>query len=99
DFFYSWKRMLFEGIEPGLFSTPQTDDSRELVASTFRSGDPVKAHEDYCRELGKVILEAERVLRTDGVFSLLYSHASIGGWEALVRAYRPTGLWITSVQP
>lgn len=99
DFFYSWKRVLFESIEPGSFKAEKTDDTRELVASSFRSGEPSKAHEDYCQELGQVMAEAERVLRMEGVFSLLYSHASLGGWEALVRAYRPTGLWITSVQP
>ena len=99
DFFYSWKRLLLVKIDWHLFAAPATDSSRELVASTFRSGSPEAAHEQYCDNLCAAIAEAERVLRPDGLFSLVYSHSSILGWEALVRAYRPTNLRITSVQP
>jgi putative DNA methylase len=99
DFFFSWKRLLFAAIEPELFARGETDCSRELVASAQRSGDADRAHEDYCRELHTVMQEAERVLKRDGVFALLYGHSSLRGWESLVRAYRPTGLRITSVQP
>ena len=99
DFFFAWKRVLFQSIEPDLFRPQRTDDTRELVASTFRSGDAHAAHRDYCDQLGRAIMQAERVLRRDGVFSLVYSHSSLRGWEAVVRAYRPTGLRITSVQP
>jgi len=97
DFFFSWKRLLLEAIEPELFSPTSVDTTHELVASKFRCGDA--AHGDYCRELGEAIAEAERVMKPDGIFALLYSHSSIKGWEALIRAYRPTNLIITSVQP
>ena len=99
DFFFAWKRLLLAAIEPELFENELTDSKHELVASTFRSGTAAKAHEDYCFQMGKAICEAERVLKDDGVFSLLYSHSSLNGWEALVRAYRQSGLRITSVQP
>lgn len=99
DFFYSWKRLLLAKLDPHLFAAPATDSSRELVASTFRSGSPEAAHEQYCENFSEAIAEAERVLKADGVFSLVYSHSSIPGWEAVVRAYRPTNLRITSVQP
>jgi putative DNA methylase len=99
DFFFSWKRLLFRAIEPNLFRNASTDSSHELVASAYRAGQPGEAHADYCSEFAKAIREAERVLRPEGVFSLLYSHSSIGGWEAIVRAYRDSGLWITGVQP
>jgi len=99
DFFFSWKRLLFQTIEPQLFAPLVTDSQHELVASTFRSGDAATAHENYCQELQKAIGEAERVLKKDGVFCLVYSHSSLRGWEAIVRAYRPTGLRITNVQP
>jgi putative DNA methylase len=97
DFFFSWKRLLLQRIEPTLFTAKGVDSSRELVASAFRSG--VDAHKDYCKELGLAVSEAQRVMKADGVFALLYSHASLRGWEALVRAYRPASLYITSVQP
>jgi putative DNA methylase len=99
DFFYSWKRMLLANVCPDLFGADRTDCARELVASSFRSGGADAAHRDYCVELKAAVGEAERVLRDEGVFALVYSHASIRGWEALVGAYRPSGLLITSVQP
>ncbi len=99
DFFFAWKRPVFAMVEPDLFSCSTTDPSRELVASSLRSGTPAKAHEDYCREFSRAVAEAERCLKPNGVFALLYSHSSLHGWEAIVRAYRASGLRITSVQP
>ncbi len=99
DFFYSWKRLLFADIEPDLFSQPATDWQAELVASRFRARSDRDAHEGYTRQLGQAIGETARVLKPDGVFALIYSHRSLLGWEALVRAYRPHDLRITSVLP
>jgi putative DNA methylase len=99
DFFFAWKRPLLSMIDADLCRNIQTNSTHELVSSSRRSGHPVKAHADYCRELARAISEAERVLRPEGVFALLYSHSSLKGWEALVRAYRPRQLRITSVQP
>lgn len=99
DFFFAWKRILFSKVSPDLFREKQTDSTRELVASAFRTGSKELAHQDYCDQFSKAINEAERVLKNDGVFSLMYSHSSYRGWEAIVLAYRATRLLITSVQP
>lgn len=99
DFFYAWKRPVLEILEPDSGWAKTTDFSNELVASSNRSGSAKKAHEDYCHELSKALLEAERVLKPDGVFSFIYSHNSLLGWEAIIRAYRATDFKITSAQP
>lgn len=99
DFFFAWKRLLLQHVEPDLFKMDQTDHHSELVASKFRSGSADKAHQDYCAELGKALSEAERVLKRDGVFTFVYSHSSFKGWDALIKAYRATNFVITSVQP
>ena len=99
DFFYSWKKILLSRIEPSLFSGVSTDCSRELVASKFRSKTVEKAHSDYCIQLTLALCEADRVMKDDGVFSFVYSHSSLRGWEAIVRAFRATSFRITSVQP
>jgi putative DNA methylase len=99
DFFYAWKRPLINLIEEGGHHSKTTDLSKELVASKQRSGSSEKAHEDYCNELTEALKEAERVLDSDGVFSFVYSHNSLLGWDAIVRAYRNTNLVITSAQP
>jgi len=99
DFFFAWKRLLLSKIEPDLFKSKSTDFNRELVASTKRNGTASKAHKVYCEQLRLAIGEAARVLKPDGVFSFIYSHSSLNGWEALITAYRPSNLIITSVQP
>jgi putative DNA methylase len=99
DFFYAWKRILLSAVAPDLFSSDTTDNSRELVASKFRSTSAEQAHEDYCHQLSLALREANRVLKPDGIFSFVYSHSSLQGWEALVRAFRATNFRITSAQP
>jgi putative DNA methylase len=99
DFFFAWKRLLLKDVAPELFTESATDSSRELVASKFRSLTSEQAHADYCDQLKLAFREAARVLRPDGVFSFVYSHSSIRGWQAVVQAYRDTSLIITSVQP
>jgi len=99
DFFYVWKRLLLNKIEPDLFNDSTTDYTHELVASTYRNGTTEKAHDEYCNQLLLAIKEAARVLKPDGVFSFIYSHSSLAGWEALIKAYRAAPLTITSSQP
>jgi len=99
DFFFAWKRLLLKKIEPDLFTPKATDFSRELVSSTKRNGNATKAHHIYCEQLKQAIAEAARVIKPEGIFSFIYTHSSLNGWEALIRAYRPSKLIITSVQP
>ena len=99
DFFYAWKRIVLQKIEPDLFGTGQTDTEYELVASSRRQGKGKDAHESYCIELIQAFKEAARVIKPDGVFSFIYSHSSVNGWDAIIKAYRSSPFWITSVQP
>jgi putative DNA methylase len=88
-----------QSVDPDLFGFTATDNSRELVASKFRSKTAEQAHQDYCEQLTLALCEAERVLKPDGVFSFVYSHSSLKGWEPIIRAYRATNFRVTSVQP
>lgn len=99
DFFYSWKRILLKHLEPDLFDKEITDSKYELVASTFRHKTSMDAHEKYCQQLERVMAEAGRVLKKNGVLSFMYTHSSIKGWESLVRAFRGSSFIVTSVQP
>ena len=99
DFFYAWKRLLLQKIEPDIFEAPSTECDRELVASKYRNGTGQRAHRTYCEQLERAVAEAARVLKPQGVFCLIYSHSSLNGWDALVGAYRAANLVITTVQP
>jgi len=100
DFFYVWKRPILDMISPSEApSSEVTNSDQELVASKERSGTSEQAHEDYCEQLTQALREAARVLKPNGVFSFVYGHGSLQGWEAVVRAYRNSDLLITSAQP
>lgn len=99
DFFYAWKKLLLEKVEPSLFATQITDCKYELVASSRRVDEGESPHESYCTQLEMAFSEAARVIKHDGVFSFVYSHSSVNGWESVVRAYRKSPFIITSVQP
>ena len=99
DFFYAWKKILLKRIEPELFENSITDSKYELVASTRRVEEGQSAHEEYCKQLSKAFAEASRVLKDDGVFTFVYSHSSVNGWEAVIRAYRNSDFLVSSVQP
>lgn len=99
DFFYAWKRLILEKIEPELFAEETTDYNYELVASSRRVGKGQSAHEEYCKQLCMAFKEAGRTLKEDGVFTFVYSHSSVNGWEAVLRAYRQSEFFVNSVQP
>jgi putative DNA methylase len=99
DFIYPWKRMLLEDITPEFFKCELTDGDNELVSSTIRAGSSEKAHARYCTMLNRAITEIARVLRKDGIFSLVYSHASVNGWSALVEAFQRSNFTVQSAQP
>jgi hypothetical protein len=86
-------------VEPALFTTQITDCKYELVASSRRVDEGESPHESYCSQLEMAFSEAARVIKFDGVFSFVYSHSSVNGWESVVRAYRKSPFIITSVQP
>lgn len=99
DFFYTWKKPLLQKMEPELFATQITDYNYELVASSRRVERGQSAHEEYCKQLSMAFSEAARVLKEDGVFAFVYSHSSVNGWESVIRAYRQSEFFVSSVQP
>ena len=99
DFFYAWKKPILNKIEPELFAKSKTDFKYELVASSRRVKEGQSAHDEYCKQLCMAFKEASRVLKEDGVFSFVYSHSSVNGWEAVIRAYRQSPFFVSSVQP
>lgn len=99
DFIYPWKRLLLEDVVPEFFQSDLTDSENELVSSTFRSGSANEAHARYCRMLNRAFAEMARVLKPDGIFALVYSHASVAGWAALVEAFQRSPFRLQSAQP
>ena len=99
DCFYAWKRPLLKVLEPDLFASSSTAADGELAASSRGCSPGDDAHARYCRQLQRAVAEAARVLARNGVCALVYSHATMQAWQAVIQAFRAAELQVTDVLP
>ncbi len=104
DLFYVWlKRALFSSWpELAITSEPNglQEKSEEIIVKKggTSSNDPRnRAH--YDRLITKAFAEARRVVRTDGVVTIVFGHGEIEVWERLLTALWDAGLVLTGSWP
>jgi adenine-specific DNA methylase len=98
DFFYVWLKRIIENLYPDLFATPLTPKSKEIVAYTInRTWEEAK--EFFEENLKKSFIEIYRVLKPNGIATIVYTHKSTSGWEALINSILDSGLVITASWP
>ena len=98
DFFYVWLKRTIGDLYPELFSTPLTPKSKEIVAYTNdRTWEEAKAF--FEDNLKKSFQEIHRVLKPNGVTTIVYTHKSTSGWETLINSLLDSGLVITASWP
>lgn len=77
DFFYVWLKRTAGYVEPSLFRRQLTDKDHEAVANAARfkgqKGAKVLAGRDYQERMAAIFAECRRVLKSDGVLTLLFS--------------------------
>jgi len=98
DFFYVWLKRTIGDLYPDLFSTPLTPKSKEIVAYTMdRTWEEAKEYfESMLRQSFK---EIHRVLKPNGIATIVYTHKSTSGWEALINSLLDSGLVVTASWP
>jgi len=99
DFFYVWLKRTIGDLYSELFSTPLTPKSREIVADPNRQGSKEKAKEFFEENLKKSFQEIYRVLKPDGIATIVYTHKSTSGWETLIDSLLESGLVVTASWP
>ena len=98
DFFYVWLKRTIGDLYPELFSTPLTPKSKEIVAYTHdKTWQEAKAF--FEENLKKSFQEIYRVLKPDGITTIVYTHKSTSGWETLINSLLDSGLVITASWP
>ncbi len=98
DFFYVWlKRALLD--EPVLHE-PLTPKEREIVQDeTKRFDDRPKDREFFEKRMALAFAEGRRVLKDDGIGSVVFAHKTTEGWEALLSGMISGGWTITGSWP
>lgn len=99
DYFYVWQRRTLNDLYPGYFQRRLTNKQDEAVANPARDGSTrasTEAYEDMMRE---IFTECFRVLKDDGVLTVMFTHKTQEAWEALTRSLIESGWTITSSMP
>ena len=109
DFFYVWlKRTAGYVLQDNMLTAHLTDKVNEAIASPARFRDEAKtspktanrlATEDYERKMAEIFRECRRVIKPDGIMTVMFTHKSTDAWDALTVALIESGFGITRTWP
>ncbi|AEJ38298.1 protein of unknown function DUF1156 [Sulfobacillus acidophilus TPY] len=105
DFFYVWQKRTLGDLYPEAFLDPLTDKTQEAVANPAlfsKQGTltpKAQAEQDYRNKMQGVFREIARVLRPDGVLTLMFTHKRVEAWDTLASALIDAGFEITASWP
>jgi putative DNA methylase len=108
DFFYVWLKRTQGHRRPEWFSSYLCDRDQEAVVniSRFNNNDLMKtaearkkSHEFYQKLMTDSFREAHRVLRDDGVLTVMFTHKKQEAWASLFESLIEAGFTITATWP
>lgn len=107
DFFYVWLKRTQGYRRPEWFSTYLCEHDQEAVVNISRhrqDKEPVKvararAHEFYQKLMTDTFRECKRILRDDGVLTVMFTHKKQEAWKALFDSLIQAGFKITATWP
>jgi adenine-specific DNA methylase len=103
DFFYVWLKRTAGLLYPELFIAPLTNKEDEAVANPAlhrgKKGAKGLAGMDYQHKMAEIFAECRRVLKDDGVMTLMFTHKATGAWDALTKGLIDAGFMITASWP
>lgn len=99
DYFYVWQRRTLSDLYPDLFRRRMTNKTDEAVANPARDGSTANAAKTYERLMGEIFLECRRVIKDNGIMTIMFTHKTQEAWEALTLSLIENGWTITSSMP
>ena len=98
DYFYVWQKRTLGDLYD-CFSRRLTNKTDEAVANPDRDGGDAAAKITYQKMMADIFSECQRVLKSDGIMTLMFTHKSQDAWEALTRSLIENNWIITSSFP
>ena len=103
DFFYVWLKRTAGRVFPELFRRRLTDKDSEAVANPTRfkgeKGARALAGRDYRQRMAAIFAECRRVLKPNGIMTLMFTHKATGAWDALTTGLMEAGFAVTASWP
>jgi adenine-specific DNA methylase len=99
DFYYVWQRRTLRDLYPEIYARRLVNRRDEAVANPARDGSAEAASRVYEQIMGEIFTECRRVLKPNGMMTVMFTHVSQNAWEALTRSLIEAGWTITSTVP
>ncbi len=99
DYFYVWQKRTLKDLYPDISWPRLTNKQEEAVANPARDGSAKNAKAEYEKLMGEIFAESRRVVKDDGVMTLMFTHKAQDAWETLTRSLIESGWEITSCFP
>ena len=100
DFFYVWLRRAVGSIHPELLCETSVPKDEEVVVDRMHElSNSTHDIAFYERELAKAFAEGRRVLRPDGIGTIVFASKTTASWEAILKAVVDAGWIITGSWP
>lgn len=110
DFFYVWLKRSLIDVHPELFSTSLTPKTNEIISDlplirgmnkqlAKKKIHNLKGSSEFEELLSASFKEISRVLKYNGIATIVYAHKSLDGWETVVNALLNSGLVVTGAWP
>ncbi|MDR3749032.1 MAG: DUF1156 domain-containing protein [Acidobacteriota bacterium] len=103
DFFYVWLKRTAGYMIPELFVRALTDKDHEAIANPTKFKGQKRAKDlagrDYQQRMAAIFAECRRVLKPDGIMTLMFTHKATGAWDALTKGLMEAGFIITASWP
>ena len=108
DFFYVWLKRTVGYVYPELCQPYLTDKVNEAIASPARFKEAAAARgqsaarlatADYEGKMREIFRECRRVIKPDGIMTVMFTHKSVAAWDALAIGLIEAGFAITRTWP
>lgn len=103
DFFYVWLKRTAGLVVPELFTRRLTDKQSEAVANKAhfkgQKGAAALANRDYQEKMAAIFAESRRVLKPNGIMTVMFTHKDTSAWDALTKGLIEAGFIITASWP
>ncbi len=103
DFFYVWLKRTAGLVVPELFTRRLTDKQSEAVANKAhfkgQKGADALANRDYQEKMAAIFAESRRVLKPNGIMTVMFTHKDTSAWDALTKGLIEAGFIITASWP
>jgi adenine-specific DNA methylase len=103
DFFYVWLKRTAGLVLPELFTRRLTDKESEAIANAALFKDDKAADEranrDYQHKMAGIFAECRRILKPDGIMTVMFTHKDTAAWDALTMGLMEAGFAVTASWP